>query len=78
MTRVETIGERLRHGRRRLGWNQAELARAAGVGPATVKRAEAGATAPHPGTARKLAAALGVRVAWLTVGEPPMLEGKEG
>ena len=70
---METIGERLQYGRRRRGWSQAELAAAAGVGSATVKRVERGEVEPHPGTTRKLAAALGVRVAWLTVGEEPMV-----
>jgi transcriptional regulator with XRE-family HTH domain len=55
---------RLRVLRLNAGLNQEELARAAGVSEATVKRLEAGrGKRPHPSTRRKLAAALGVRIA---------------
>jgi transcriptional regulator with XRE-family HTH domain len=55
---------RLRVLRLNAGLNQEELARAAGVSEATVKRLEAGrGKRPYPSTRRKLAAALGVRIA---------------
>ena len=77
MAEKATLGNRLRLARRRRAWNQEDLARTAGVGVATVRRAEGGQFEPRLETARRLAAALGVRVAWLAVGEEPMLETKE-
>ena len=71
-----SLGDRLRYGRRRLGLSQEALAQASGVGVATVRRAELGAVAPRPSTLLRLAAALGVRVPWLSVGEEPMTEGQ--
>lgn len=50
--------------RRRNGWTQAELARAAGVSRQTVIRLERGVEHPaHPATLRRIAAALGVAIA---------------
>jgi len=75
---MDTAAGRIRHARRRLAWTQADLAAAAGVGIATVKRAELGAVS-SPRTVRALAAALRVRVEWLTLGEEPMTpDGQEG
>jgi transcriptional regulator with XRE-family HTH domain len=55
---------RLRALRLNLGLTQAELASQAGVSEFTVVRLETGkAKRPHPSTRRKLAAALGVRIA---------------
>ncbi len=71
---MDGLGERLRRARERLGLSQRDLAAAAGVGAATVTRLELGQTHPRPVTVRRLAAALGVRVPWLAVGEEPMLE----
>ena len=71
---MDTIGDRLRFGRRRQGWTQADLAARSRVGVATIRRIELGEVDPHPSTVRKLAAVLGVRVQWLAVGEAPMAE----
>jgi transcriptional regulator with XRE-family HTH domain len=53
---------RLRTLRRRRGWTQDQLAEAAGVGPATVARIEAGGAQPRVSTMTRIAAALGVRI----------------
>jgi transcriptional regulator with XRE-family HTH domain len=50
----------LRRVRERRAWSQADLARRAGVGKNTVARLEEGRSGAHPGTAAKLAQALGV------------------
>jgi transcriptional regulator with XRE-family HTH domain len=50
----------LRRVRERRAWSQADLARRAGVGKNTVARLEEGRSGAHPGTATKLADALGV------------------
>ena len=75
---MDCLGDRLRHGRRRMGLTQEALARASGVGVATVRRAELGAVVPRPSTLLKLADALGLRVPWLSIGEEPMTEGEAG
>ena len=66
------FGERLREARAVRGWSQGRLAAAAGVGIATVKRAENGYFEPRQETARRLAVALRVRAAWLMTGDGPM------
>ena len=71
---MDEFGERLRRARERAGLGQRDLADAAGVGVATVNRLERGQTQARPVTVRRLAAALGVRVPWLSIGEEPMLE----
>ncbi len=71
---MDGFGERLRRARERAGLGQRDLAIAAGVGVATITRLERGQTQARPVTVRRLAAALGVRVPWLVVGEEPMLE----
>ena len=74
---MDGFGERLRRARGRVGLAQRDLAASAGVAVATIARLELGRAQPRPITVRRLAAALGVRVPWLTVGEEPMLEAKE-
>ena len=72
MDATRAFGDRLRQARAARGWTQDRLAAEAGVGIATVRRAENGYFEPRQDTARRLAAALGVRLAWLTVGDGPM------
>ena len=71
-TEQRLLGDRLRQARQRRGWTQQQLAAAAGVGRATIARAELGAFEPRQETMRKLAATLAVRLAWLLTGEGPM------
>ena len=54
---------RLRSVRERQALNQRELARMAGLTPATLSRIEAGIQEPYSSTIRKLAAALNVKPA---------------
>ncbi len=68
------IDARLRMARAWSKHTQREIAEAAGVGIATVRRAESGAFEPRQDTLRKLAAALGVRVEWLITGDGAMTE----
>ena len=70
---TQSVGDRLRYARERWGWSQDELARAAAVGVATIRRAEGGKFEPRLETARRLADALFVRVEWLLTGSDPML-----
>ena len=65
------IGGRLKGARKRSGQTQIELAKATGVGLATIRRIEQVDFEPKLATARKLAAALGVRVEWLVFGLGP-------
>lgn len=67
------FGERLRFARQRWNRTQDELAGEAGVGVATIRRAEGGKFEPRLETARRLADALMVRVEWLLTGDEPML-----
>ena len=75
---MRTMGERLKLGRKRATLRQADLATNAGVGIATIRRIEQGTMEPRLATARKLAAALGVRAEWLVFGEEPMVDEREG
>ena len=68
---MQTMGDRLRLSRKGAGWTQADLAREAGVGIATIRRIEQHAFEPRIETARRLAAALRVRAGWLAFGEEP-------
>jgi transcriptional regulator with XRE-family HTH domain len=61
--RLEPISHNVRHFRKLRGMTQAELAKAAGTTQYTVSEIELAHREPHPATLRKLAAALGVRVA---------------
>ena len=66
------IGARLKDARRRGGHTQVGLAKATGVGLATIRRIEQADFEPRLATARRLATALGVRVEWLVFGIEPM------
>jgi transcriptional regulator with XRE-family HTH domain len=57
--------ESLKELRRRKGWNQRDLAKAAGIGQDTVSSVESGRQEPRPSTLKKLARALGVEIAEL-------------
>ena len=71
------IDARLRMARAYAKQRQSDLARASGIGSATIQRAESGQREPRIETLRKLADALGVRVEWLLTGEGPM-QDEEG
>ena len=62
-TRLEPISHNVRYFRKLRGMTQAELAKAAGTTQYTVSEIELAHREPHPATLRKLASALGVRVA---------------
>lgn len=69
-TTSESFGQRLRYLRLRQALSQAELAERAGISRITIIKLEADARRDAwPQTVRKLARALGVRPAELTVGE---------
>ncbi len=57
--------ESLKELRRWKGWNQRDLAKAAGLGQDTVSGVESGRHEPRPSTLKKLARALGVEIAEL-------------
>jgi transcriptional regulator with XRE-family HTH domain len=65
-----TMGERLRRSRRQKGWHQADLADAAGVGIATIRRIEQETMDPRLSTVRRIAMALGIPAEWLLCGFP--------
>ena len=61
MVVTETTGDKVKRIREDLALSQRELAKAAGVSPATILKIERGGVeSPHPSTLRKLAAALSV------------------
>lgn len=69
------IGKRIRASRERLGMNQSELARKAGVTPSYLNRAEIGAfQAPSVEKLTSIATALGVKLADLTGESEPLDE----
>ncbi len=70
----ETFADRLRFARQERRLTQEDLAKAADVGVATIRRAEGGSFEPRLDTIRRLAGTLGVRVGWLAAGEEPMAE----
>lgn len=72
MQNIGTLGDRMRLARKECRWTQVDLAKAAGVGVATIRRAEGGTFEPRMETMRRLADALVVRMAWLVEGEEPM------
>ncbi len=72
MESTGTFGSRLRQVRQHRGWTQDRLATESGVGVATIRRAEGEQFEPRQETARRLASALRVRVAWLTTGDGTM------
>ncbi len=57
---MHTTAERLRRLRAERFMSQADLAKASGVGPASIARIELGIVTPRAGTVRKLAQALNV------------------
>lgn len=67
------FGSRLRFARERWKLTQVQLADKAGVGVATVRRAENGYFEPRLESARRLADALHVRLEWLLTGDDPMV-----
>lgn len=69
----ENFGTRLRYARHKWHLTQTGLAVKAGVGVATIRRVENAYYEPRMDTARKLAAALQVRLEWLLTGDEPML-----
>jgi transcriptional regulator with XRE-family HTH domain len=66
------IGARLKEARRRYALTQVELARQSGVALSTIRRIEQTDFEPTLRTARRLSAALSVRVEWLLFGIEPM------
>ena len=62
------FGSRLRFARKKWNLTQLQLAQIAGVGVATVRRAENGYFEPRMETAREIADALHVRLEWLLTG----------
>lgn len=77
---METVGERIRWVIRRAGTNQAGLAAALGVAPATVTTWVKGRHKPHADSIQAMADLLGVDRGRMLVfiedgGEPPPLEG---
>jgi DNA-binding XRE family transcriptional regulator len=73
MTTDNTFRARLRYARQKWHLTQTDLAVKAGIGVATVRRAENAYYEPRLDTARKLANALQVRLEWLLTGDEPML-----
>jgi transcriptional regulator with XRE-family HTH domain len=70
---TDSFGSRLRFARQKWRLSQTDLAKRAGVGVATIRRAENAYFEPRLDTARKLADALQVRVEWLLTGDEPMV-----
>ncbi len=64
-----TLGQRIQHRRTALGLSQAGLAADLGVGQSTVAKWERGPNTPRSSTLPRLAARLGVSVAWLVSGQ---------
>ncbi len=70
-------GRQIRAARALLGWNQTELATAAGIAVKSVKNLEGGMTQPHPRTSialRKALEAAGV----ILLGPGDVMEGGHG
>lgn len=70
----QTIGQRIRRARKRVGLNQGQLADRLGVTQPTVANWEAGVHDPRQLVLGKLAEALGVSLGWLAGGETPQAE----
>ena len=68
------IGDRLKQARASSAMRQVDLARQTGVSLRTIRQIEQTDFEPRLATARKLAAALGVRVEWLVFGIEPVPE----
>lgn len=71
------LGQRVRDLRLRLGLSQAQLATKAGLSPAGVHQIEVGGTNPQLGTLEHIAAALGVSLRSLMVGEHESMDTPE-
>jgi transcriptional regulator with XRE-family HTH domain len=56
------VGQQIRRLREGKGWNQAELAVYAGIGPSGVSQIETGKRNPSAATLQKIAEALGVEI----------------
>ncbi len=68
---MQTVGERIAWARKRRGLSCLALDRAAGITDGhTAKMEREGGGEPRLGTARKLAAVLGVEASWLLFGGP--------
>lgn len=70
---MQRMSERLKWCRHRFGWTQRDLARASGVGLATIRRVEQEQFAPRLATVQRLAETLHVREGWLAFGDEPMV-----
>jgi DNA-binding XRE family transcriptional regulator len=68
------IGQRLKEARARTAMRQVDLSRQTGVGLRTIRQIEQTDFEPRLDTARKLAAALDIRVEWLVFGIEPVTD----
>lgn len=59
---MNTLGEKLKEKRERLGWTQAEAAKRAGIAESTVNRIERGKRMPHIANLKKIVEALGLEM----------------
>lgn len=73
--RMNKISDRLKEARSQRGWNQAQLALAAGVSPGTIGNIESNARQAK-GSLPQIAKALGVSHDWLANGEGEMLDSQ--
>jgi transcriptional regulator with XRE-family HTH domain len=69
---MNDMSDRLKWARKETGYTQRELAKASGVGLATVRRIEQRQFTPRLETIRRLAETLRIREAWLAYGEEPV------
>jgi transcriptional regulator with XRE-family HTH domain len=72
---MNKISDRLKEARSRRGWNQAQLALAAGVSPGTIGNIESNARQAK-GSLPQIAKALGISHDWLANGEGEMLDNQ--
>lgn len=72
---MNKISLRMKEARTRKGWNQAQLALAAGVSPGTIGNIESG-TRQAKGSLPQIAKALGISHDWLANGEGEMMDGQ--
>ncbi|MBF9030166.1 helix-turn-helix domain-containing protein [Rhodobacterales bacterium HKCCE3408] len=72
-----TFGDRLAAAREAAGLSQADLARRAGVGLASVKAWENDQSEPRANTLQRVAGILGVSLMWLMAGEGDGIVGAE-
>lgn len=69
----QSLGDRLRHRRRELGWTQQKLAERAGTTQAVIQKIENNKSL-RPRNLPRLASALGVSPAWLAFGRETLSE----